>query len=224
MNQVGQFIRGQGRQMRRSLRQTTAGFSIIEILVVMVVTSIMVAGIVSFFGKQSKILVGQKMVADVQSLGTIGFFLIGRDIRRAGGNAEGYSGLTPGTAIPFGDCQQDRIQIYTDLNGDGDITDTGEDITYNYEDTDGDGVKDTIKRYDNNNPSGTIFIQNVTSFDLVYFMTSGTATYTPSPYSDIKRVQITIGITGDRNDPGTGKAISRTFSIPAYLFNYGTSL
>jgi prepilin-type N-terminal cleavage/methylation domain-containing protein len=199
------------------------GFSLVEIMVVLVVTGIMVAGMVNFFGRQQRMLVGQKMVADVQSLGTIGFFLIGRDIRRAGSNPEGPFGATSPVPIPFQSASIDDIEILADLNGDQDTNDAGEYIHYYYTDTDSDGVKDTIKRDDTNDltSNGNITIQNVSQFQLLYYLTDNTTTTAPTvPYSNITRIDVTVGVTSNRANPATGQLITRTFTLPARLENF----
>lgn len=201
-------------------RRSRHGVSLIEVMVVMVTVSLMLGGILNFFGKQMKFLAGQKIVADVQSLGTIGFFMIARDIRRAGSNPEGAMSLAPGAPVPFeeGETDGERIRIYADINGDKVLDGPGEDVSYIYTDSDGDGTKDTIVRKE-----GTIdqlFIQNVSTFTLTYVMSDGTFTDTPSPTSEVRRVEITIGITADRNDPATGKAITRTFHTIAHAKNF----
>ena len=196
----------------------TAGFSISELLVAMLASSVMVAATVSFFTRQQKLLVNERIVADVQSAGTIGFFLIGRDIRRAGSNPNGALTYDPGTAIPFSTALEDRITIRADINGDKDVDDEDEIITYQHVDSDGDGNKDTVTR--TSSGSSDIFIENVYKFELLYTMTGGGTTTTPSPTSAIKTVSITLGIQSDRLNPATGQPIIRDFEIDAYLRNF----
>jgi hypothetical protein len=194
------------------------GFSMAELLVAMLASSVMVAATVSFFIRQQKILVNERIVADVQSAGTIGFFLIGRDIRRAGSNPVGALGYDPGTSIPFSTALADRITILADINGDQDIDDEDENITYQHVDSDGDGEKDTVTRTAAG--SSDIFIENVYKFELEYTMTGGGVTTTPSPTSAVKVVSITLGIQSDRLNPATGKPIIRDFQINSYMRNF----
>ena len=90
------------------------GFSLAELLVVMLITGFMLSGLISFFVRQQRVLKGQRLVADMQSLGFIGFFIIGRDIRSAGSNPTGMP-----TMNVFPVATDHEIRMVSDLNGDG---------------------------------------------------------------------------------------------------------
>lgn len=196
----------------------SVGFSIIEIMVVLVIASIILAGMFFVFNRSGRQLRTQSMVADIQSVGSIAFFLIGRDIRRAGSNPDGALGYDVGAPIPFGVAESERIQIYADLNGDGDVSDDEEDVTYDYIDNDPDiDGNDTIRRTSGANVT---YISNVYDFHLGYIISNGFETDVPSPLSDIRMVRLTFEVGTDQRDPQTGQIITRTFETTVGLRNY----
>jgi hypothetical protein len=201
-----------------SHKRLSKGVSIIEIMIVLVLISIIMGGMFLLFNKTSRQLRSQSMVADIQTVGSIAFFLIGRDIRRAGSNPAGALGYNVGAPIPFGFAEKHRIQIFADLNGDGDVDDDEEDIVYEYVDNeaeiDGD---DTVQR-----TSGSVvtYITNVYNFELQYVMSNGLYTDTPAPFSDIRMVVIKFEVGTEHRDPTTSQIITKSFETTVGLRNY----
>jgi len=208
-------------------KKKRSGISMVEIMIVLLLIAIIGAGMFFVFNRSSRLLRTQSMVADIQTVGSIAFFLIGRDIRRAGSNPAGALGYDVGAPIPFGTAISDQIRIYADLNGDGDVTDDEEDITYEYIDNDPDiDGNDTIRRTSGGNET---FITNVYDFDLSYIMSNGVTCNTnntlpdcvdASPYSDIRMVILKFEVGGDQRDPGTNQIITKTFETTVALRNY----
>jgi hypothetical protein len=203
------------------------GISMVEVMIVLLLISIIAGGMFFLFNRSTRQLRTQSMVADIQTVGSIAFFLIGRDIRRAGSNPAGALGYDVGAPIPFGMADSTHIQIYADLNGDGDITDEEEDITYEYIDNEVDiDGNDTIRRTSGANET---FITNVYDFDLSYVMSSGvicnSSNVAPqctdaTPYSDIRMVILKFEVGGAQRDPGTNQIITRSFETTVGLRNY----
>ena len=198
----------------------------VEIMIVLLLISIIGAGMFFVFNRSSRLLRTQSMVADIQTVGSIAFFLIGRDIRRAGSNPAGALGYDVGAPIPFGTAISDQIRIYADLNGDGDVTDDEEDITYEYIDNDPDiDGNDTIRRTSGGNET---FITNVYDFDLSYIMSNNVICNTNNTppdcvnptIADIRMVVLRFEVGGDQRDPGTNQIITKTFETTIALRNY----
>lgn len=199
----------------------------VEVLIVLLLISIIGGGMFFIFNRSTRQLRTQSMVADIQTVGSIAFFLIGRDIRRAGSNPAGALGYDVGAPIPFGMADSTHIQIFADLNGDGDVTDEEEDITYEYIDNEADiAGNDTIRRTSGANET---FITNVYDFELSYILSNGVicnSSYLPpdcsdpTPYSDIRMITIKFEVGGDQRDPGTNRIITRTFETTVGLRNY----
>lgn len=151
-------------------------------MVALVVGALMISALYNFLGRQRRTSTMQRMKANTESLSQIAFFIIGRDIRRAGSNPAGAMGYSAGAEIPIALAQNDQIQILADLNGDGVVsTGTDENITYQYIDdpSSPDGVKDQIRRQSGN----ALVIENIRAFDIRYQLVGGSAwlTNTSSP-------------------------------------------
>ena len=101
------------------------GFSLIELMVAMVISSILMAAVYSFFITSSKIsLVQESAVAAVQSVRT-GLELMVQDIQMAGYDPLGTSGASIAVS------STGKIQVTSDRNENGTINDSGfERITY----------------------------------------------------------------------------------------------
>lgn len=105
--------------------QNQTGFTLIELMIAMVISSIVMAAVYSFFISSNKMSIVQNAsVAAEQSVRT-GLEIMVQDIRMAG-----YDPLkTSGAAISIN--QSSKIQITSDRNGDGDIDDSDfEKVTY----------------------------------------------------------------------------------------------
>lgn len=190
----------------------------VEIMVVLVLVSVIMAGMFMIFNRSNRQLRSQSMVADVQTVGSIAFFLIGRDIRRAGSNPAGALGYDVGAPIPFGVADETHLQIFADLNGDGDVSDEEEDITYEYIDNEADiAGNDTIQR---TSGASTTYISNVYDFSLTYIMSNGVYTTAPTPYSDIRMIVIRFEVGTDQRDPVSNRIMTRSFETTVGLRNY----
>lgn len=194
------------------------GISMVEIMVVLVLISIIMAGMFFMFNRTNRQLRSQSMVADIQTVGSIAFFLIGRDIRRAGSNPKGALGYAVGVPIPFSVAEEHRIGVLADLNADGDASDDDENVLYEYIDNEVDiAGNDTIRRTAGSNIT---YISNVYDFSLQYVMANGVYTTTPTPYSNIRMVVIHFTVGTDQRDPNTNQVVTRTFETTVGLRNY----
>ena len=153
----------QKKRLRSRLRNSSLPFFWVQYLTI--------AGY-NYFSKQERRFVSEKLSGDVKSISRIAFFIIGRDIRRAGSNpSQAVPAALSGTAaapIPLAIAQPDQIEILSDLNGDNDTDDPDEDITYIYVDSNGDGVKDQVRRGPDCARRKRSVIDNVTNFALSY--------------------------------------------------------
>jgi len=209
----------------RFRRNSIRAFSLIELMIVLVVSSVIVAGIYKFLNKERRSSTTQRLKADTESISQIAFFIIGRDIRRAGSNPGGILGLgnsysSPGADIPISVAQNDNIQILADLNGDGSIqSNSDENITYQWVDdpNNPDGVKDQIRRQSGNQ----LVIENVRNFALSYQL-SGNSTWiqsTANP-SAIRAVRMYIKVGTGRTNPDTGVEDTKEIQMDYMLRNF----
>lgn len=206
----------------RFRRYGRLGFSIVELMVTLIMASVIIAGIYSFVSKTRKTSMVQRLRADTESITQIAFFIIGRDIRRAGSNPAGAMGYSAGAEIPIGLASSDQIQIFADLNGDGAINpNSDENITYQYVDdpSNPDGIKDQVHRVQQ--AGSEVVIENVRAFDLKYNLV-GTTTWvssTPSPEL-IRLVRLHMIAGTGRTNPNTGSEDTKEIQMDFMLRNF----
>ncbi len=208
------------RILRLKQRTGALGFSIMDVLLAVVISAFMLSAMVFLYTRVQRSFIGQTRVANAQSVGSIGFFLIGRDIRRAGSNPVGFGSIAAGKAIPFELATSQQLQILSDLNGDSDVADADENITYSFIDNDPNiPGNDTIQRSD---PIGgnVSYITNVYDFQLSYIMSAGPETSAPDVMSDIRMVRVKLTVGTDKVDPLSGQIITRDYENLIGLRNF----
>jgi type IV pilus assembly protein PilW len=138
-----------------SIQNNTKGFTFIELMVAMAIGMIVMAVIYSTYESQQKSYVTQQLVVDMEQNARAAMSLMKREIRMTGFDPrasngiddDGLNGIDDGaeasgaTVVKAG---KDWIQFTADLNADGDTDDANEDITYYCDDTDADGICDTL--------------------------------------------------------------------------------
>ncbi|MCB1197758.1 MAG: prepilin-type N-terminal cleavage/methylation domain-containing protein [Bdellovibrionota bacterium] len=195
------------------------GISLVELLVVLVVSSVLVTGIFNLLGRQRRLSKVQRLRADIESVAQITFFIIGRDIRRAGSNPAGALGYDVGAGIPLAQAEPQKLEILADLDGDGAVTSgTDEDITYEFvDDPDSpDGVKDQIRRQSGNQ----LVIENVKNFDLCYQLNSSAWDCNPSDTALIRKVRVRLEVGTGLNDPETNEEKTKEIEMNILLRNF----
>ena len=105
-----------------ALRQT--GFTLVDILVGLAMASVLMAAMISLFTSLGRSYTIQTVAADVQEVTRAGIELMTQDIRMAGVNPSGISGVGIVSAAAT------QIQFSSDLNLNGAIDDTYEQISY----------------------------------------------------------------------------------------------
>jgi type IV pilus assembly protein PilW len=167
---------------KRSLNEQ--GFTIIELLVSMAVFLLAIGAIYSTFQTQHKSYLMQQEVAAMQQNLRAAMFYMQREIRMAGCDPLGTAGAGIFTA------NSDSISFTEDVRGDsagsdpdGALDDPNENITYNLDDSDGDGIDDELDR---NNQT---VAQNIDALNFVYLDANGIET---AVLADIRSVEITI--------------------------------
>ena len=146
---------------KRSLNEQ--GFTIIELLVGMVVFLLALTAIYSTFQAQHKSYLMQQEVAAMQQNLRAAMFYMQREIRMAGCDPTGDANAGIVTA------NSDSISFTEDVRGDsagsdpdGALDDPNENITYNLDDSYGDGIDDELDR---NNQT---VAQNIDALNFVY--------------------------------------------------------
>jgi type IV pilus assembly protein PilW len=171
-----------------SLR-STQGFTLVELLVTLVVSGVILAGISSTFYSQHTSYLNQEQVVSMQQNLRAAMYIMEREIRMAGHDPNGESGagiITPGST---------SIRIAQDLTNDagtgipdGDVSDPGESITYALQDADGDGDTDLV-RIDHNGAGVQMIAEDIDALNFVYLNQNHAVT---TVTADIRSVQISV--------------------------------
>jgi len=180
-------------------KRSNQGFTLTELLIAMVISGIVAAGIYSTFYSQQKSYLTQEQIAAMQQNLRGAMHILGRDIRMAGYNPTSFATAGIQTA------QANSIRFTMDITNDagtgipdGDTGDPNEDITYALVDLDGDGDTD-LGRNDVNGGGIHQIAENIDALDFVYLDEDGNITTTPS---EIRAVQASVLARTDRWDQG----------------------
>lgn len=199
-------------------RQKAKGFSLVEISIAMVLTAMLVSGIYGLVSRQEKGLAAQKLLADVQASRRFFLYLLERDLSRAGGNPSAFLRSQAPAPAALAEAGPDFLHLQSDLNGDNDLADADEDITYQYLDADGDGVPETVKRADA--AGGTpLVLSPVAHFELTYVTAGGQAVARPDPPSLVRQVRIHVELLSARPDPLSGQPLKESLDQTVKLQN-----
>ncbi len=177
------------------------GFTIVELLVVILIMGVVMAGVYSVYSSQQKSFLIQEDVAEMQqNLRSAMLFMV-KEIRLAGCNPTGKLGTGAGILT----ANANNITIAMDIRGnnladppDGDVSDPNETVTYSLIDSDGDGTNDALGRKEPGDPQPLAVASNIDAINFVYLdQNSGNLGYPPD-LTKIRILQITVvARTGD---------------------------
>ena len=217
-----------------------AGFTLVELLVSLLLTSIILGAVYSVYRMQSHTLKIQENRLDAQEYARSVLDLMVREIRNAGYNPNGaVSGTALGTNCAGGavgapgvvTATATTFRFTSDFQGttagsvpNGTCNNADEDITYAFDTTcSGGGSLGNITRNGSSNPLTEC---NVTSFDIRYFKQDGTELSRPvtgaTNLSSIQRVQITLTVQSKNPDSQFGgQQLNATVTSNVDLRNRG---
>jgi type IV pilus assembly protein PilW len=183
---TGEFIK---RYKSMSSMRSEQGFTLVELLVTIVVSAVVLAGICSTFYSQHTSYLTQEQIVSMQQNLRVAMYIMERAIRMAGHDPDGDSGAGILAA------NAGSIRIAQDLTNnagtgipDGDVGDPGEDITFSLQDADGDGDMDLV-RIDHNSAGVQMIAEDIDALNFVYLNQNGVVTTVPG---DIRSVQISV--------------------------------
>ena len=169
--------------------RSNQGFTLVELLVTLVVSGVVLAGICSTFYSQQTAFLNQEQIIAMQQNLRVAINNMEREIRMAGHDPNGDAGAGIVTA------NATSIRIAQDLTGNGgtgdpdkDVGDPGENITYSLQDADGDGDMDLV-RNDHNGAGIQMIAEDIDALNFVYLNQNGLPT---TLLADIRSVQITV--------------------------------
>ncbi len=167
--------------------QGQRGFTLVELLVTMVISGVVMAGIYTTFAAQQNSYIVQSEVAALQQNLRAAMYNLKREIRMAGYNPAG----TADAGILSAGSGSIRVSMdLTDDAGtgdpDGDVGDLDETVTYSLSDTDGDGLNDLVRQ-----TGGTpvMAAEHIDALNFVYLDGNGAVT---GALDDIRSIQITV--------------------------------
>jgi prepilin-type N-terminal cleavage/methylation domain-containing protein len=163
-----------------------AGFSLAELLIAMAVSTLLLAGMAAFFTSQAKTTTMQVLTVDTVHRARTALASMTKEIRMAGYGSSGmaFTGISQATA--------GSIRILADLNQDGSISGSAEDVTYAFN-----SDNKSISR------NGSVLAEHVASLILTYTMKDGSTTQAPTDLSGIRKVRMTLIVRSSAIDPLT---------------------
>ncbi|MGE5255048.1 MAG: PilW family protein [Hyphomicrobiales bacterium] len=185
------------RNSSSSRRLSCAGFSIVEMLLVLGAMAIMFGAIYSGFERLNRSYTAENVKAGTQQSARIGVEMMVQDIRLAGLNPLGTAGAGIVAATPT------SLQFTADSNFDGDLDDPFENITYALNGT----------RLEQTNHLGTeVLLENVSNLTFSYIDETGASIPTAqlaARLADIRTVGIALTVS---RPAGRNQQVSRTYS------------
>lgn len=162
-----------------------AGFSLVELMIVMAVSLILLAAMSSAFISHAKTTSMQVLTVDTVHRARTALASMTRDIRMAGyRTSSAVTGISQATA--------NSIRTLVDLNQDGIISGSDEDITIAF-----DNSNRIITR------NGNVMADNIESLALTYTLKDGSTTQAPTDLTSIRKVTLTLIVRSATIDPLT---------------------
>jgi type IV pilus assembly protein PilW len=178
----------------------SAGFTLIEVLMCIAILSILFGTIYRTFDIFNRSYTKENVKAGVQQKARIGIDLMARDIRLAGLDPLGSAGAGFNSA----NTNTTSIQFSADLNYDGDLDDSFEDIIY--------ALNGNQLQQTSDLGAGMVtatLLDNVTGLTFTYLDPTDTPLAEPIPTNEIRTVLISLTI---QRPAGRDGPISRTYT------------
>lgn len=170
------------------------GFTLIELMVTLLISSVAVGAIYTTYDKQRKIYTAQDQVVNVQQNLRAALSVMKNEVRMAGYDPSetGLYGVTAASAGSF--------SFTADLNNDAGSPGAGESFQYELYDSSVplDGVNDSLRR----TPGGSSLADNIYNLEFDYQLSDDTWTTSPSvtQLNSIRAVKISILARSGRTD------------------------
>jgi prepilin-type N-terminal cleavage/methylation domain-containing protein len=171
--------------------KTTAGFSIVELLIAMTIMLVVLGLASDLFSKSLSTRQRESSRTDALTAAQAALNVISREVSNSG-----YGLVNNGVVIA--DSNQQKLHFLTNItNTNNVVTDQREDVTYFF-----DTSSESILRYDANgngvgSPQTSIIINRISNVNFQYFNYTGsssTFTTTTTPTVDTGRVRVTITV------------------------------
>jgi prepilin-type N-terminal cleavage/methylation domain-containing protein len=151
------------------------GFTLMELLVAMTLSVAVLFAARSVYRVQAHTVKAQEYQMEAQEYARVSLDIMAREIRNLGYFPTRTACSSPSNTTGVVSATGTSIQFVYDANGDGDCTDTGENITYTYDSS----TKNISRTADGS--TQVLTNGNVTAFQLIFYPKQTGAT-APSPY------------------------------------------
>jgi prepilin-type N-terminal cleavage/methylation domain-containing protein len=148
--------------------KNSAGFTLVEILMVMFIMAIVVGAVYSLFYRSQKVYADQAQVVNMQQNARAAVEMICRDLWLAGywPNPNRFQVSTAGILV----AGTNSIQFSADLDKNGNTTGAEENILYAYNSTDPPTPGPVTRQRVNTGEAPQVVADNVTSFQITYYL------------------------------------------------------
>lgn len=177
--------------------EQTAGFTLIELMIALLLSSIITAMIFTAFRSQEKNYETQEQIIDIQQNLRAALEIMSEELRMAAYNpydqaTVGFSEATE-TKMVF-DFVADWDNIDNDNDGTTDEFTEVLQVTYELSDIDNDGDFDLVRQENDDVSTKTYLAENISRLEFFYNLEDGTSstTLTNDQYDDVRSVQISI--------------------------------
>jgi type IV pilus assembly protein PilW len=190
--------------MTYSIQKTNEGFTIVELLIAIAIMGFIITAMFSFSIAQRKYFSVQEEISEMTQNTRAALDMIAGELSMAGYNPSGAAAFS---GIPYSASQ---LQIYADLNGDGDRTDPNENITYTY-----DTSSKRILRKTGDGGVNQPFAENIQSFIFEFLNDQGNPT---TVTANVRQIRLTItGRTGKPDPLYASNSGYRTFALTSLV-------
>lgn len=182
----------------KNTMQNNKGFTLVEIMIALVVSMVLIAGMYASYRLQQRTQATQDQLVEMQQNLRAALTWLERDIRKAGYNksqstmASSCNAGGTGTAVaPLIHTADDTTLGFSmDLDSNGDCSTGGENLTYNLY-VAGDGVQKLSRQNPGTNEA---VAENFEAIEFFYTLKDGSQTTTPGSLqlADIRSVQISL--------------------------------
>jgi type IV pilus assembly protein PilW len=175
------------------------GFSLIEMLIALAVSSVLLAAVNNVFISQRKTYAIREQVAEMQQDVRGGLDLMARELTMAGYDptecdCAGFVTATA-TTVQFTSDVTDNTGVG---DPDGDVGDADENVMYGLYDDAGDGDQDLGR---DTGGGYELVAENIQNLALVYTLDDGTTTAAPADLSRIRAIDVSLTVRTDKPDP-----------------------
>jgi type IV pilus assembly protein PilW len=178
--------------------ENNAGFSMLELMIALAIGLIVLAALGTVFVSQRKAYSVQEQVIEMTQTARAALDIMTRDVMMAGYDPQDALQKTDDTSlgdfagIPY-NSNDSVLNIYADLNNDGDNADANDHITYAWS-----SANKRITRDSHDGSNAQPFVENVLDFSVAYKNSSGNATTTTA---SIRQIQLSITVQTSGSDP-----------------------